>query len=421
MKKNKPYPIIEKEEMTMVNDAVVTYQTSFAEMNISFRNHGMTSGFNNNVPTGLQPIVKWPGGKEKELKYILPNAPKFENYYEPFVGGGAVFMAIRAKKYFINDFSRELTALYQCIARSDKDFFSYTAHMDASWKRAELFLNDNPVLIEYYLKLRSGELSKENLKTVIHRFCHENKGHILNIIGTSFNAYPCILPEEIEVNLFRKMTRMRILEKEKRMLPDEDLHHNIETAIKSAVYMNYRNLYNSKEIAASNPPLQTALFFFIRNYAYSGMFRYSNKGDFNVPYGGIAYNGKFMAKKTTYYRAKSLLNHFTSTHIFNLDFEEFLRKTRPTERDFVFLDPPYDSEFSSYARNEFTRDDQKRLANYMINECKAKWMIVIKHTDFIYSLYDKAGINIRAFNKEYLVSFMNRNEKKVTHLLITNY
>ena len=57
----------------------------------------------------------------------------------------------------------------------------------------------------------------------------------------------------------------------------------------------------------------------------------------------------------------------------------------------------------------------------MINECKAKWMIVIKHTDFIYSLYDKAGINIRAFNKEYLVSFMNRNEKKVTHLLITNY
>ena len=97
MKKNKPYPIIEKEEMTMVNDAVVTYQTSFAEMNVSFRNHGMTSGFNINVPTGLQPIVKWPGGKEKELKYILPNAPKFENYYEPFVGGGAVFMAIRAK------------------------------------------------------------------------------------------------------------------------------------------------------------------------------------------------------------------------------------------------------------------------------------------------------------------------------------
>ena len=47
--------------------------------------------------------------------------------------------------------------------------------------------------------------------------------------------------------------------------------------------------------------------------------------------------------------------------------------------------------------------------------------MIIKNTDFIYSLYDKEGINIRTFNKEYVVSFMNRNDKKVTHLLITNY
>ena len=45
----------------------------------------------------------------------------------------------------------------------------------------------------------------------------------------------------------------------------------------------------------------------------------------------------------------------------------------------------------------------------------------IKNTDFIYGLYNKRGINISIFDKEYLVSFMNRNDKKVTHLLITNY
>lgn len=32
----------------------------------------------------LQPIVKWAGGKEQELKYILPNLPKeFKDFYEP--------------------------------------------------------------------------------------------------------------------------------------------------------------------------------------------------------------------------------------------------------------------------------------------------------------------------------------------------
>ena len=122
-----------------------------------------------------------------------------------------------------------------------------------------------------------------------------------------------------------------------------------------------------------------------------------------------------------YYRSKHLLNHFDKTQIYSLDFESFLKETNPSEDDFVFLDPPYDSQFSTYAQNDFTRADQERLANYMINECRAKWMLVIKNTDFIYNLYKKEGINIRSFDKEYLVSFMNRNDKKVTHLLITNY
>ncbi|MGN1375964.1 MAG: DNA adenine methylase [Prevotella sp.] len=122
-----------------------------------------------------------------------------------------------------------------------------------------------------------------------------------------------------------------------------------------------------------------------------------------------------------YYRSKLLLKHFANTKIYNLDFEDFLRETNPSEDDFVFLDPPYDSEFSTYAQNAFTRVDQERLANYMIYECKAKWMMIIKNTEFIYNLYNKEGINIRTFNKEYLVSFVNRNDKKETHLLITNY
>ena len=49
----------------------------------------------------LTPLVKYPGGKEKELKHILPNLPKkIANYYEPFVGGGAVYFAISEKVTF---------------------------------------------------------------------------------------------------------------------------------------------------------------------------------------------------------------------------------------------------------------------------------------------------------------------------------
>lgn len=424
MNDNKSYTIEEERNSGMVCESAIPVQTTLFELDDFFNSDGESKSaptIGMNIASGLSPIVKWPGGKEKELKYIIPNAPKFNRFFEPFVGGGSVFMGVTAKEYFINDFSSELVELYKSIATTDADFFRYAEAMDQSWINAENFFKNNHSLVDTYIGYRNGLIGKEELQAFVNTFCKNNEQDILGIIGNEFSVLPCILIKEVRTNLFRKMTRMRELEIEKHELPEKDLYDNIETAIKSAVYMNYRHLYNDKNIADANVKLHCALFFFMRNYAYSGMFRYSSKGEFNVPYGGIAYNSKLMNKKLTYYRSKPLLNHFADTHIYNLDFEEFLRTTQPTEEDFVFLDPPYDSEFSTYAQNAFTKADQERLANYMINECKARWMMIIKNTDFIYSLYNKPGINIRTFDKEYLVSFMNRNDKKVTHLLITNY
>lgn len=421
MTKDKEYKLTEEETSTGVCESAIPYQSIGSEMNLFFHASKANSPHGSKTSTGLQPIIKWPGGKEKELKYILPNAPTFRRFFEPFVGGGSVFMSVQAKEYFINDFSSELISLYRYIASTDKRFFAYVEMMDDSWEKALKFFNENKVLVDMYKDYRENKITKEVLKGLVHDFCKRNEKELLLIISEEFVSYSCILLKETEKNLFRKMVRMREIELKKHTLPDKDLLDNIETAIKSAIYMNYRFMYNDKTIERKNPCLHTALFFFMRNYAYSGMFRYSNKGDFNVPYGGIAYNRKLMAKKLDYYRSEPLLKHFADTQIYSLDFEVFLRETNPSKDDFVFLDPPYDSEFSTYAQHAFTRDDQERLAHYMIYECKAKWMMIIKNTDFVYELYNKKGINIRTFDKEYLVSFMNRNDKKVTHLLITNY
>lgn len=417
----KKYNLVEDDDTMKVGETNVAYQTSLFELDNFFRPEEKMTETPHMIASGLKPLLKWPGGKEKELKYILPNVPAFKRYFEPFVGGGSVFMAMTAKEYFVNDFSSELISLYNCIASSNENFFWYAELMDKSWENCNRFFRNNYILVDKYLEYREEKISKDELKQFIHDFCNCKKEEIYAILGKEIGALPSIIMKEMETNLFRKMTRMRKLEIEKHLLPQKDLEDNIETAIKSAVYMNYRYLYNDKGLADSAPTLHCALFFFMRNYSYSGMFRYSSNGNFNVPYGGIAYNSKFMAKKLNYYRSKPLQRHFADAKIYNLDFEEFLRKTNPTEKDFVFLDPPYDSEFSTYAQKAFTKADQERLANYMINECRAKWMMVIKNTDFIYSLYNKEGINIKTFNKEYLVSFMNRNDKKVTHLLITNY
>lgn len=371
--------------------------------------------------SSLKPIIKWPGGKEKELKFILPNAPShIENYYEPFVGGGSVYAAFQANHYFINDLSSELIALYRFIANKDETFFQYAKEIDNSWNKANRFFYRHTELVDEYVKYRTAIIDANSLDLFIQNFCKQNREEISAIVPSSIKENQNIFTKELVKNLSRKMLRMKVLEDKKHLLPEEDLYSNIETAIKSALYMYYRTLYNG--IGDEQPQLRTALFLFIRNYAYSGMFRYNDKGQFNVPYGGIAYNGKSMDSKLSYYKSSQLQRHFGKTTIYNLDFEDFIKKTKPGQDDFVFLDPPYDTEFSTYAKNEFTKESQARLADLMLHHCKAKWMLVIKDTDYIRSLYkNKEGINIRTFEKEYLVNFMNRNDKKAEHLLITNY
>ena len=92
-----------------------------------------------NAASGLKQIVIWPGGKKNELKFILPNLPSYDRFFEPFVEGGSVFMGINSKEHYINDFSPRLITLYKHIASSDKRFFHYLEAIDMSIVKAGEF------------------------------------------------------------------------------------------------------------------------------------------------------------------------------------------------------------------------------------------------------------------------------------------
>ena len=370
----------------------------------------------------LEPIIKWAGGKQKELKYILPAAPQdIEDFYEPFVGGGSVFAAFRARHYYINDFSSELYGLYRAIADQDALFFKYIQAIDESWRLLLAFCEAEGGLFDAYQAYRIGRYDDAKLDAYIQSFLSMHENALRGIIPECVPGKRGDFIAELRTNIPRKLLRMRALELTHGNMPDSDVFDNIETAFMGGLYFYYRGLYNKADIKQSDKSLETALFVYIRNYAYSSMFRYNANGEFNVPYGGISYNRKLMGQKIDYYRSLALIERFEKTTVCNLDFEDFLTQNPPSSRDFVFLDPPYDSEFSTYAQNAFTADDQRRLADFMIHRCKAQWMIVIKYTPYIYSLYHHDGLNIRTFDKKYLVSFMNRNDQNTEHLLITNY
>lgn len=363
----------------------------------------------------MSPIVKWAGGKEQELKYILPNVPShFVRFIEPFVGGGAVYFSMKNKDMLINDKSIELTSLYNNIKYKNKSFVRNIQALQDVWIGLENILDCN---IEFfntvYSKYKLNKIDKDKLITNIEHFINDNKTEFKSLLNTNLLVHYDIFEKELLRNISAKLIRMKDLEDKKGNLPAKDIYDNFECGLKGSFYMFIRTLYNKYD--------NSEYFYFIREYCYSSMFRYNSNGEFNVPYGGISYNRKNFQRKIDYIKSKELQTHFVNTDIYNLDFEEFLDKIKLTKNDFIFLDPPYDTDFSSYVNNTFDKQDQERLADYLINKCPAKFMLVIKNTDFILNLYDKKGLYITSFDKTYMVSFKGRNNRDCEHLLITNY
>jgi DNA adenine methylase len=61
----------------------------------------------------IAPLLKWPGGKRALAPAILDFVPDtFGTYYEPFLGGGAVFFALRPKQAVLSDTNAELINAY---------------------------------------------------------------------------------------------------------------------------------------------------------------------------------------------------------------------------------------------------------------------------------------------------------------------
>lgn len=369
----------------------------------------------------MKPFIKWPGGKTEELGIILKNIPdNIKDYYEPFVGGGAVYFGIdKVRSYYINDKSDELMSLYKAIKEQNKAFLYAIYEINKCWKILEIITEKHiDDFIDIYNAYKKNIIDSEELAFKIKDFILKNSKEFNGILDENFIIDGIRILKELEKNISRKMKRMKSLEQKKGELSVEDVKVNIETAFKSGLYTHFRFLYNNSSRIHLDPDFRTAIFYFIREYCYSSMFRYNRNGEFNVPYGGISYNKKYLDKKLSYIQSEKIIDRLDNTKMFSLDFEYFLEENTPNRNDFIFLDPPYDSSFSTYANNEFLGFDHERLSLFCKNTT-ANFMLIIKNTDFIYELYK--NFYMKSFDKKYLVSFQNRNDKNAEHLLITNY
>lgn len=98
----------------------------------------------NNVK--VAPFLKWAGGKRQLLNQIKERMPKeYNDYYEPFIGGGAVLFELQPEKATINDINISLINVYRQVKDNTEEFIELVKKLDSEmWEDGK----------EYYLDIR---------------------------------------------------------------------------------------------------------------------------------------------------------------------------------------------------------------------------------------------------------------------------
>lgn len=238
-----------------------------------------------------KPFLKWVGGKTQLLDVILPLIPeKYENYIEPFLGGGAVFLELEPKNAIVNDVNDNVVTSFKVIKNKKLELIRLLR------KHVENYSE------EYYYQLRDEWI--------------------------------------------------------------EDTATDVEKA---------------------------ARFIYLNKTGYNGLYRVNSKGKINVPFGkkekisnSTVFEKASLDRLSTYLRVNEV-------EILNKDYKDLEELIKPG--DFVFVDPPYDSDddksFDSYTKKSFGKEGQKELAAFLkrLSEKKVKWMLTNHDTVLIKELY----------------------------------
>ncbi|MHA2091208.1 MAG: DNA adenine methylase [Candidatus Kariarchaeaceae archaeon] len=370
----------------------------------------------------MKPLIKWPGGKSREIPIIIENVPKFSRYFEPFFGGGAIFFKIMPENAHVNDIDKQLIQFYNSIKDQSSSFFNGLSALNSDWKTLEQI---SACFQQFFIELFTLIMKdKTRKKSEIYSDVNDNlfNKHICMSIVQNLN--------EIDIHTFTnyliqsicsKSWRIYQLQiKHDRIFSPTEMTNHLETAVKSAYYTYVRDEHFNK-----TTDISSATFYFIREFCYGSMFRFNKKGDFNIPYGGINYNRKNFNAKISQLCNNRVIEVFKGLKFYNQDFISFFDNFQLKHNDFIFLDPPYDSDFKDYGKYPFTRKDQERLATYL-STCQSQWLLVIQENPFILNLYEgvrkqNPDVTINTYEKQYTYNVRGRNERNKSHLLIKNY
>ncbi|WP_348602634.1 DpnII family type II restriction endonuclease [Mesomycoplasma hyopneumoniae] len=202
---------------------------------------------------------------------------------------------------------------------------------------------------------------------------------------------------------------------------------NLDTLIKQLeIYKSLHSkefFYKLRSEIPENSIKKAARFIYLNKTCFNGLYRVNSKGEFNVPFNNAEIISSTIFDFKNLNNISSFLNE-NSIEIYNKNYLEILSLAK--ENDFVFIDPPYDSEndnsFTNYDRNGWKKQDTLELINTLkkLNAKKVKWMFTNHSTSLILNNLKEFSIFQIPVNR-----FINSNSQDrilaTNEVIIINY
>lgn len=149
------------------------------------------------------------------------------------------------------------------------------------------------------------------------------------------------------------------------------------------LYYEYRQRFNQLIAEERADTVEAAsLFYYLNRTGYNGLCRFNNKGLFNVPFG----------RYTTINYTVDFTPYIEVLREWELTIGDF-SQLRLYPNDFVYADPPYDVDFTTYSPGGFGWNDQVRLAQWL-SEHPGPVVTSNQATQRILKLYTELGFDV---------------------------
>ena len=193
------------------------------------------------------------GDKYRLMRQLTDLFPKeIDDFYEPFVGGGTVFLNVEAKKYFLNDIDKHLVNIHKFLISSAKDSEKF-------FKDIEKIIHKYKLSHSYKKDVVPDFLKKEFKKTYYARFNKEGYKKLRECVNKNKKNDPLIL-YTLLIYGFNRMLRFNGEGRFNLPVGNVDFNKNVVSALN-----NYFDFIQDKKIKFTSKDFRK--FFDKNNYS----------------------------------------------------------------------------------------------------------------------------------------------------------